>query len=496
MNEQKQKERFRAAVDHRLSGLQGDPWLARRIIAGEKGEKKVKKKISLGLVLSMMIVLCAAVALAENIPGLIQVLETSHPDKVRPFAQQPRNTQDSRIEETHTYSGLHYLPVTQTHLQADGSAVQTTRQYPLIVETVQYTTQYSPAAGRYLSVAMDQTQWPVFDPESSLTVLSEEKTILPTEDLHITVQRTHEDDLFSYHIFPDGHCELEIRGSAQVTYDAEFVYDAQGELTQVVQQTTTVGSVIQLQEPHEDIFPTLSTTPMPMDFSFAPDGSAPVQANPTAMPWTASPTVNPQEIGLASPTPMPAIPSDADASPTVQPFPVPSPIPYVPQSASTLPPQPEAGDQTPPLRIAYQDTLPGTTHFILPNGQYQAQDGVNCTVTFRQALFEASPAFRSRQETVDFSPEWLDFSLDGFQLSVHAGDTPSMQVRYLEPDRYTVEISGSMEFTYPQNVWYLISATGDAEALPMSWQTDSQETSRPIGFDYTFRLPWPKEQGE
>ena len=472
MNEQKQKERFRAAVDHRLSGLQGDPWLARRIIAGEKGEKKVKKKISLGLVLSMMIVLCAAVALAENIPGLIQVLETSHPDKVRPFAQQPGNTPDSPIEETHTYSNLLYLPVTQTHLQADGSALQTTRQYPLIVETVQYTTQYSPAAGRYLSVAMDQTQWPVFAPESSLTVLSEEKTILPTEDLHITVQRTHEDDHFSYHIFPDGHCELEIRGSAQVTYDAEFVYDAQGELTQVVQQTTTVGSVIQLQEPHEDILPTLSATPMPMDFSFLPN--APVQA---------------------SPTPMPAFPSSAEGSPTVQPFPVPSPMPFVPQYTSTLPPQPEAGEQALPLCNSYQETLPGTTHFILPNGQYQEQNGVNCTVTFQQALFEASPAFRSHQETVDFSPDWLDLSLDGFPLSIHARSTPRMQVRYLEPDRYTVEISGRMEFVYPENVWYQISATGQAEALSPSWETEARE-QRQIDFDYTFRLLLPREQGE
>ena len=36
-------KRFQEAVDHRLSGLDGDPWLAKRIIANEKGEKKMKR---------------------------------------------------------------------------------------------------------------------------------------------------------------------------------------------------------------------------------------------------------------------------------------------------------------------------------------------------------------------------------------------------------------------------------------------------------------------
>ena len=38
----KDVKRFQEAVDHRLSGLDGDPWLAKRIIANEKGEKKMK----------------------------------------------------------------------------------------------------------------------------------------------------------------------------------------------------------------------------------------------------------------------------------------------------------------------------------------------------------------------------------------------------------------------------------------------------------------------
>lgn len=64
MDEHKQKERVRHSVDARLSGLQGDPWLAKRVLANAKGEQKVKKKISVGLVLALVLVLAAVTALA------------------------------------------------------------------------------------------------------------------------------------------------------------------------------------------------------------------------------------------------------------------------------------------------------------------------------------------------------------------------------------------------------------------------------------------------
>ena len=36
MNKKKNRAEFAASLDRRLSGLQGDPWLAQRIIASEK----------------------------------------------------------------------------------------------------------------------------------------------------------------------------------------------------------------------------------------------------------------------------------------------------------------------------------------------------------------------------------------------------------------------------------------------------------------------------
>ena len=67
MDEHKQKEQVRHSVDARLSGLQGDPWLAQRILANAKGEVKMKKKLSVGLILAIVLVLVAVTALAVSL---------------------------------------------------------------------------------------------------------------------------------------------------------------------------------------------------------------------------------------------------------------------------------------------------------------------------------------------------------------------------------------------------------------------------------------------
>ena len=54
---------FQNAVDHRLSGRKEDPFLARRIIAKEQEEKKVKKKMTLGFALALSLLLIVSAAL-------------------------------------------------------------------------------------------------------------------------------------------------------------------------------------------------------------------------------------------------------------------------------------------------------------------------------------------------------------------------------------------------------------------------------------------------
>lgn len=62
MNDKLSGEKFRASIDRSLSGLKADPGLARRILSQEKGEKPMKKKlsVSLALILALLLGLTAA----------------------------------------------------------------------------------------------------------------------------------------------------------------------------------------------------------------------------------------------------------------------------------------------------------------------------------------------------------------------------------------------------------------------------------------------------
>lgn len=69
MDERKERQRLKSAFDTTLSGIQGDPWLAQRVLAEAKGEVKVKKKLSVGFVLVIVLVLAAVTALAAVLLG-------------------------------------------------------------------------------------------------------------------------------------------------------------------------------------------------------------------------------------------------------------------------------------------------------------------------------------------------------------------------------------------------------------------------------------------
>lgn len=78
MNERDQKKFFQNAVDHRLSGLQENPFLAQRIIASEKGESanmKMRWKISTAAILVILasILLAGTVAYAAMRLGVLDI---------------------------------------------------------------------------------------------------------------------------------------------------------------------------------------------------------------------------------------------------------------------------------------------------------------------------------------------------------------------------------------------------------------------------------------
>ena len=67
MREELERRQVHQAIDSTLSGLKGDPWLFRRISAETgKGDRKVKRKLSAGLVLAIVLALLATGRLPQG----------------------------------------------------------------------------------------------------------------------------------------------------------------------------------------------------------------------------------------------------------------------------------------------------------------------------------------------------------------------------------------------------------------------------------------------
>ena len=66
MDERREKQMIQQAFETSLSGLQDDPWLAQRVLseAKKEGEVVMKKKISVALIVTIMLILFSAVAVA------------------------------------------------------------------------------------------------------------------------------------------------------------------------------------------------------------------------------------------------------------------------------------------------------------------------------------------------------------------------------------------------------------------------------------------------
>ena len=75
MREAEERVIFQNAVDRRLSGLQENPFLAQRIMNAEKGEIKVKKKLTLSMILVIALLLIAVTALAVALLSPKEIVE-------------------------------------------------------------------------------------------------------------------------------------------------------------------------------------------------------------------------------------------------------------------------------------------------------------------------------------------------------------------------------------------------------------------------------------
>ena len=100
MSKRYTKDTFSESLDRRLSGFLADPWLARRVIGAEKGEKPMKKKISAATVVIVIILVLAmagAVAAALNSWGVVDFAGN------RAWTYVPENAQESISREEQTF---------------------------------------------------------------------------------------------------------------------------------------------------------------------------------------------------------------------------------------------------------------------------------------------------------------------------------------------------------------------------------------------------------
>ena len=106
MNEQQEKTKFRQAIDHTLTALDGDPFLYQRVVANaEKGEKTMKHWIPKGLVIALIALLCmGAVAVAAGVYGgtvnwLGEVVPNEHSGEVTATMAPPAVTETIDLNE-------------------------------------------------------------------------------------------------------------------------------------------------------------------------------------------------------------------------------------------------------------------------------------------------------------------------------------------------------------------------------------------------------------
>ena len=69
MTESREDARIRSALDRTMSGLEENPYLARRVVAASEGEGKVKKKLSAAMALTVALLLISVPALALQLSG-------------------------------------------------------------------------------------------------------------------------------------------------------------------------------------------------------------------------------------------------------------------------------------------------------------------------------------------------------------------------------------------------------------------------------------------
>ena len=103
MNERMSRQEISEAVDRRLSGLQGDPWLTAKVLSKAEGEKTVKKLSATAIIVIVLLVLTMAGGLAAALQawGVIDFAGNTWRTYVPENAQESVTREDMSIETDH-----------------------------------------------------------------------------------------------------------------------------------------------------------------------------------------------------------------------------------------------------------------------------------------------------------------------------------------------------------------------------------------------------------
>ncbi len=119
MSEKMSRKEFSESLDRRLSGLQGDPWLAAKVLAKAEGEEPMKKKISTTAILIIAL-------LAIMTVGALAAAAVTHWGVIRRLMDEQWNVnEEALVSPLKAESVIHSLwfPATDAYWTEDGLAV-------------------------------------------------------------------------------------------------------------------------------------------------------------------------------------------------------------------------------------------------------------------------------------------------------------------------------------------------------------------------------------
>ena len=510
------RQQFRDAVDHRLSGLTEDPWLAQKIIANELEAPKMKKRLSLGLVTALIMIFAVTIGLAENWDTVSDVFSNgvgTHPDLV---SNQPERKdlepKEEQVLDRYIIEDI-YAPVTVAVVNEEGTEVSS-----ISINTPVARLQY--IYKLILTNQLDEEGGYGFQlyPDRLVTAPEENAFGMP----------------FAPYLFIEGNlvsanaCQYSGKsytdyrldftpGQYSVRYNAKIYLSEQGQFIggEEAMITGSFGLVDENGEiPADSRFHDLSDTVM---LSVNGEDVLSIQyvVPPTPMPESNRETnESATQIPLVSPTPMPEtvtqVSESATQIPPVSPSPQPETVTQVSESTTLIIP-------ASPAPIPAASAIDGPGRVVLPEHEsgifsseewfgasysdcYTDENGnpveIRCWqdmyALFNHSAFENSiywgSEFWGREGMIpwDESAYWLTLGggIAGYAAQFIMLAPPQMAVKYQE-DRYIVSFTGGVfQVTYPNLVYH--------SADQVRYITRVDYATETLPYDFTFELPLPE----